>query len=100
MDTSGDTTNVSDPSLPSRDSVQGMLTDATNAAAAATTATVGMTSPSDNLLASVPSSSAVTSSSSPSSTLKQEDRKFDSNRKPPYSYIALITMAIEDSPRG
>ncbi|KAH9491906.1 hypothetical protein Btru_029036 [Bulinus truncatus] len=40
-------------------------------------------------------------SSSPSgtSTLSQQSRKF-ADVKPPYSYIALITMAIESSPSG
>ena len=33
------------------------------------------------------------------STLSQQNRKFD-NVKPPYSYVALIVMAIESSPTG
>ncbi|XP_046350688.1 forkhead box protein E3-like [Haliotis rufescens] len=34
------------------------------------------------------------------STLSQQNRRFAENVKPPYSYIALITMAIESSPTG
>ncbi|XP_046350687.2 protein lin-31-like [Haliotis rufescens] len=33
------------------------------------------------------------------STLSQQDRRF-SNKKPPYSYVALITMAVESSTTG
>ncbi|XP_046572325.1 forkhead box protein B2-like [Haliotis rubra] len=33
------------------------------------------------------------------STLSQQDRQF-SNKKPPYSYVALITMAVESSTTG
>ncbi|XP_067664650.1 protein lin-31-like [Haliotis asinina] len=60
----------------------------------------------DNILPS-PSSSVSSNgdgdinldSFSGTSTLSQQDRQF-SNKKPPYSYVALITMAIESSTSG
>ncbi|KAK6171980.1 hypothetical protein SNE40_018393 [Patella caerulea] len=59
----------------------------------------GDSSKSPNFLGSEESEEETEQSISGTSTLSQRNRRF-ADVKPPYSYIALITMAVESSPHG